>query len=66
MDFGLEIAKLLNAANDALSVEEYEALFETPPERALGDYALPCFKLARTMRKAPPMIAAPIAVQILP
>ena len=58
MDFALEIAKLLNAANDALSAEEYEALFETPPERALGDYALPCFKLARTMRKAPPMIAA--------
>ena len=58
MDFAFEIAKLLNAANDALSAEEYEALFETPPERALGDYALPCFKLARTMRKAPPMIAA--------
>ena len=58
MDFAAELAKLLAAAEAALTAEEYQALFETPPEREMGDYALPCFKLARTMRKAPPMIAS--------
>lgn len=58
MDFAAELAALLYTCSDALSTEEYRALFETPPERSLGDYALPCFKLARTMRKAPPQIAA--------
>ena len=58
MDFAAELAALLHACSDALNTEDYRALFETPPERALGDYALPCFKLARTMRKAPPQIAA--------
>ena len=52
MDFAAELAKLLAAAEAALTAEEYQALFETPPEREMGDYALPCFKLARTMRKA--------------
>ena len=30
---------------------------EIPPEPKLGDYAFPCFKLAKSLRKAPPMIA---------
>ncbi len=30
---------------------------ETPPEQKLGDLAFPCFILAKTLRKAPPIIA---------
>ncbi len=32
--------------------------FETPPNDELGDYAFPCFRLSKTMRKAPNLIAA--------
>jgi len=32
-------------------------LIEVPPDTALGDYSMPCFRLAKVMRKAPAMIA---------
>lgn len=34
---------------------------ETPPEQKLGDLAFPCFVLAKTLRKAPPIIAKELA-----
>lgn len=37
--------------------EEIKALIERPPERKMGDYALPCFKLAPIMRLKPTEIA---------
>ena len=38
--------------------EEIALMFEYPPDPAMGDLALPCFKLARALRSAPPKIAA--------
>ena len=63
MDFKImiagEIASALDIAfgNAPLSADEIAGLLELPPDSAMGDYALPCFKLARSLRKAPPMIA---------
>ncbi len=57
MDYKVEVAKQLSMKIDFLSVEEIEAILETPKDRELGDYAFPCFRLAKTLRKAPPMIA---------
>lgn len=37
---------------------EIEAALEVPPDPALGDLAFPCFRLSRTLRMAPPAIAA--------
>lgn len=37
--------------------QEILAAIEIPPERAMGDYAYPCFKLAKVLRSAPPVIA---------
>ncbi len=34
---------------------------EIPPEQRLGDLAFPCFVLAKTLRKAPPVIAQELA-----
>ena len=34
-----------------------EKALEIPPEEKMGDLAFPCFALAKTMRKAPPIIA---------
>lgn len=63
MDFKImiagEIASALDIAfgNAPLSSDEIAGLLELPPDSAMGDYAFPCFKLARSLRKAPPMIA---------
>ena len=63
MDFKLsiseEIASALKAVYDAepLSVSEIAAGLEVPPDAAMGDYAFPCFKLSKGLRKSPMMIA---------
>ena len=38
-----------------LNIEEIESYIEIPPNQEMGDYAFPCFKLAKTLRKAPPI-----------
>ena len=50
MDFKKEIVKLLNKE---VKLENIESLIEIPPEDALGDYAFPCFILAKEFRKNP-------------
>lgn len=46
---------------DGLTEEEVSALILTPPEKEMGDYALPCFKLAKILRKSPNLIAEELA-----
>ena len=47
-----------------LNREEIEGLLEVPKKANMGDYAFPCFKLAKVYRKAPNMIAEDIKNQI--
>ena len=56
MDYKETLAAAL-APLAGLPAGELKDMLETPPDPAMGDFALPCFKLARTMRKAPPAIA---------
>lgn len=39
-------------------------LLEIPKNPEMGDYAFPCFQLAKTLHKAPPLIANDLATQI--
>lgn len=39
-------------------------ILEIPPKADMGDYAFPCFQLAKTLRKAPPLIASELAEKI--
>ena len=55
------VAGLLEKQDIGLAKEEILANIEIPPERAMGDYAFPCFKLAKTMRKSPVAIAGDLA-----
>lgn len=59
-----EIAELLSGMIEGLETEEIEQLIEIPPESKMGDYAFPCFKLARTLRKAPNLIAQDLAEKL--
>jgi arginyl-tRNA synthetase len=45
-------------------LHEVTAMLRTPPEPELGDYAFPCFALAKEWRQAPPLIAARLAAEI--
>ncbi len=58
--FVKDIAEQLTKALE-LSVEEISAMVEVPPDSAMGDYALPCFPLAKSLRKAPNLIAEELA-----
>lgn len=55
-----KIIALIEANVEGLTAEDISALIEIPPKPELGDFAFPCFRLAKTMRKAPQMIAADI------
>ena len=44
-----------------LSADEIFEMLEYPPDRSMGDIALPCFRLSKSLRKAPPMIASALA-----
>ena len=43
-----------------INEQELESYIETPKDSKNGDYAFPCFRLAKELRKAPPVIASEI------
>lgn len=59
-----KIADLLAAIVTDLSIDELKNMIEVPTDNKLGDYAFPCFRLAKVMRKAPQMIAKDIAEKL--
>ena len=59
MDYKKLIAEKLNI--DEIEGSEVYSLIVTPPDTSLGDYAIPCFKFAKTMRKSPAIIAEELA-----
>lgn len=63
-DFKIAIANCLKEKIEDLTLEEIVALIEVPPNKDMGDFAFPCFKLAKVFRKAPNMIAADLAENI--
>ena len=56
---GQAIAKVTN-----INEEELESYIEKPKDQKNGDYAFPCFKLAKELRKAPAIIANEIQEKI--
>ena len=59
-----KIADILALQIEGLEKEEIMSMIETPADSKMGDYAFPCFKLAKILRKAPPIIAKTIAEAI--
>ena len=54
LDFKKIIAEEIKEATNIETIEEY---IEVPSNKEMGDYSLPCFKLAKEMKKAPQIIA---------
>ena len=62
INFKKEIAKKIN---DVLNIDEkLEQFIEVPPNKEMGDFAFPCFSLAKTLRKSPMIIATDIKEKI--
>ncbi len=61
MDFKQHIAKKLPV--EGLTVQDVYGMLAVPPDTAMGDLALPCFRLAKTLRKAPALIAEELAAK---
>ena len=55
MDYKKIIAEKLNI--EGVSIEELTSFIETPPNNEMGDFALPCFKLSKIMKRPPVLIA---------
>ncbi len=55
MDYKKYIADKIDI--DGVSKDEIYELIALPPNTEMGDYALPCFKFAKVLRKSPVMIA---------
>jgi arginyl-tRNA synthetase len=55
-----KIVNLIAEHVDGMTADEISTFIEIPPRPEMGDFAFPCFRLAKTMRKAPNMIAADI------
>ncbi len=64
MDFKQEIAKLLSTVLEGESTEEIYSQLELPKTSDMGDYAYPSFRLAKTLKKAPPVIALEIVEKL--
>lgn len=60
-----KIAELIAPQVEGLDREDIKGMIETPADSRMGDYAFPCFKLAKILRKAPPVIAKGIAEAIV-
>ncbi|MBF1130901.1 MAG: arginine--tRNA ligase [[Eubacterium] sulci] len=64
IDFKEEIAEIIAKNLEGLTEDEIKSMIEIPQDQSMGDYAFPCFRLAKTMRKAPNLIAAELAEKL--
>ena len=63
INFKNEIAQMISKCTN-LNTEELETYIEVPKDYSMGDYAFPCFKLAKALRKSPNIIAEEINEKI--
>lgn len=61
-----KIAELIAQQVEGMSSEDISSFIEIPPRSEMGDFAFPCFRLAKTLHKAPNIIAAEIKDAIGP
>ena len=63
LQFKNEIAKEISKATE-IEQNEIEGYIEIPKDQNNGDYAFPCFRLAKTLKKSPQVIAEDIKEKI--
>lgn len=64
MNYKDQIAELIHenlGEKSDFTKDDISLLIEIPPEKKMGDFAFPCFKLAKIFRKSPQIIAVEIS-----
>ena len=64
MDYKQYIAQKINV--EGVAQEEIASLLAVPPDSSMGDFALPCFRFAKVLKKSPVIIAQELAKTIAP
>ena len=59
-----DAGRVLDAALQALGHDGERPPLEAPPDADMGDVGMPCFQLAKTLKKSPVQIAQDIAAQV--
>ena len=55
---------IVEKLKEVTNIENIGEFIEVPSNKEMGDYSLPCFKLAKEMKKAPQMIATEIKEKV--
>ncbi|ABR47890.1 arginyl-tRNA synthetase [Alkaliphilus metalliredigens QYMF] len=63
-DFKQKVSELLGTQIEGIGQRELLEMIEVPPNSEMGDFAFPCFRLAKTFRKAPQVIAEELVAKI--
>ena len=66
MDIFIKNIVDLLKAEIPLSEEEIKGLIEIPPDLKMGDFAFPCFAIAKQLKRAPLNISANLAQKLAP
>src|SRR3972149_6446583 len=61
MDYFVKTIVSLLKEKTNLQEDELEKLIEIPPDLKMGDYAFPCYSLAKTLKSAPNIIATELS-----
>ncbi len=61
IDFKKRLSNILSKSIPQLAEDEILTMIEIPPNTEMGDFAFPCFRLAKVFKKAPNIIASDIA-----
>ena len=64
IDFKKQVVNCISEVVPSLEKKEIERLVEIPPNYDMGDYAFPCFRLAKEFKKAPNLIAEELVKKI--
>ena len=64
INFKQQVSTMISTKLDGFTEDDIDLMIETPPSHDLGDYALPCFKFAKALRKSPNMIAEELSKQL--
>ena len=56
-ELATQLSSVLSQLGDTTTISEVYEILEKPPEPKLGDFAMPCFRFAKALRRAPAQIA---------
>ncbi|MDR5659616.1 arginine--tRNA ligase [Serpentinicella sp. ANB-PHB4] len=64
INYKMKLSELIQQYIPQLELKEIQDLLEIPPNTEMGDFAFPCFKLAKTLKKSPQIIAEELVNKI--